>query len=123
MSVAVYRPEENPCNSRSTIYGESSAVRKNQYVILKAERVLDRIEVVACDDFLQVATDIATRFKNHDLYDSKMRQIKDLRELNQQEKVRALLWATHNRNTHGYSEARLKGTLDLDDVEASRTCD
>lgn len=123
VSVAVYRPEEKPCNSRANIYGDSGALRKNQYVILKPELVLDRIEVVACDDFLQVATDIATRWKNRHLYDAKMRQIRDLRQLTPEQKLEALVWATRNRNTHGYAEARLSGSLLYEDVGSWETCD
>ncbi len=122
VSIAVYRPVENICASRATIYGDSGDLRKNCYVKLNNERVLDRIGVVARDDFRQLAVEIANRHKNGALYDSKKKQLRDLREVDPKHRIEALVWSTRERGSHEYSEARLTGCLDETDVKSWHRC-
>ena len=122
VSIAVYRPGENICASRATIYGDSGALRKNCYVKLHLDRVLGRIGVVARDDFRQLAVEIANRHKRDAPYDSKKKQLRDTRKLDVKRRIMALLWSTRERGPHEYSEARLTGCLDETDVKSWHRC-
>jgi BMFP domain-containing protein YqiC len=119
----VYRPSEDICSSRATIYGESGSLKKSRYVKLMVERVLKSIDVVARDDFRQVAVEIANRQKRGEPYESRMQQLRDMRSLSDtQQKIAALLWSTRDRGSHGYSEARLNRCLEEADVESWHKC-
>jgi hypothetical protein len=122
VSIAVYRPDEDICASRATIYGDSGALRKNCYVTLHVDRVLARIGVVARDDFRQLAVEIANRQKRDAPYDSKKKQLRDMRKLDVKRRIMALLWSTRGRGSHEYSEARLKGCLAETDVKSWHRC-
>lgn len=122
VSIAVYRPEEDIWASAATIYGDSTALRKNCYVILKADRVLPDIDTAAQDDFRQLAVQVAKRWKNREPYDSLLRQVEDLRTMTAEQKADALFLSTLSRGQHGYSEARLNRCLTPEDVQDWRPC-
>jgi hypothetical protein len=114
--IAVYRTGEEICSPPATVYGDSTATKKNCYVILKNERVLNDIDTAAQDDFKQLALQMAKRWKNGTPNDSLLRQMKDLRGMTAEQKIIELLWSTQSRGQHGYSEARLSRCLTVDDV-------
>jgi hypothetical protein len=115
VSIAVYRAGENICDSKATIYGDSDTTRKNCYVTLRVAQVLNRIRVVARDDFRQLATEIANRHKRNAPYASRLRQLKDLRRFSAAQRLVAIFWSTRNRGPHGYC-------LKLSDVESWNGC-
>ena|ERR1700739_1820993 len=122
VSVAVYRLGEDICNSPATIYGDSDSLKKNCYVVLRTEKVIARLRVVARTDFLQLAVDIANRIKKKTPYDSKLKQLRDMRRFNLRRRLEALMWSTRDRGEHKYSEARLKGCLEEKDVANWHEC-
>jgi hypothetical protein len=124
VSIAVLRQGEKPCESSAAIYGNGQLLVNAVYAILniKLDRVLCDIEVVAPDDYLQTATELARRWKRGTPYESQLATIQRLRGLTRGEKLVALLRSTRDRGLHGYSEARLFRCLGDKDVESWGRC-
>jgi hypothetical protein len=123
VSIAVYESNESPCESPATTFGDSGELRKNQYVILRPEKVVDDIEVVAMDDLLNLADAMARRWKRNEPYGSLLNQIRDLRNITFEQRLESLKWATRNKNVAHWAEARLNRCLTLDDVQEWKSCD
>jgi hypothetical protein len=124
VSIAVLRQGEKPCASPAAIYGIGRSLENAVYAILniKLDRVLGDIEVVAPDDYLQIATEVARRWKRGARYESQLATIQRLRGLTRAEKLAALFRSTRDRGLRGYSEARLFRCLGDKDVERWGRC-
>ena len=125
VSVTVLRSGEDICDSPARMYGhDGNPFERTRYAVLKMnERVLRNLDIVGRDDLLQLLTEMADRLKRNQPFDSLRKMLRDLRGMNLVQKRKALLWATMDRRTHGYSEARLSRELTADDVEQWGRCD
>ena len=123
VSIAVYESNESPCESPATTFGDAGELRKNQYVILRPEKVVDDIEVVAIDHQLNLADAMAGRWKRNKPYGSLVNQIRDLRDMTFEQRLESLRKATRNKNVAHWAEARLNRRLTLQDVQEWKSCD
>lgn len=123
VSIAVYESNESPCESPATTFGDSGELRKNRYIILRPEKVVDDIDVVAIDDLLNLADAMAGRWKRNEPYGSLLNQIRDLRDMTFEQRLESLRWATRNKNVARWAEARLYRCLTVEDVQESKSCD
>jgi hypothetical protein len=126
VSIAVLRPDEEPCESGAAIYGfeDKPNISSIPYAILKqSPDLLNSIELVGDDDLKQILTLIAKLWNGKDQYESLMKRVKDLRSLPTDRKPGELLKWTYSRGPHKYSEARLNRCLTWQEVAKWSDCD
>lgn len=126
VSIAVVGPNENICESVALMYGDADddddVFQKPQCAVLKPE-VICNIDMVGRDDLRQLLTEMANRWGRNHSVESHLGRARNLRPLSAAEKWEALLWATMERGSHGYSEARLNRCITSDDVDHWEECD